>query len=410
MYLLCLTQTALVFIMTPAVGLVYSGMSRQKNSLTMLMLSMLCYAVVTVQWILFGFSLAFSETGSPWIGNFAWVGLENIKGFDLPTTAPGISTLVYSIYQLQFATVTCAIIFGSVAERVRIVPSMVFMFLWTTFVYDFVANWTWSAHGWLRNLGCYGGVCGRGALDFAGGNAVHIASGFSGLVFSVVLGKRKFVGKDKPHNLVNVFFGTALLWFGWIGFNGGSALAPNNRAAMAATTTIISSAMGGLAWMLVDWITSRTISAMGFCMGVLAGLVCITPGAGFVAPWHALIFGFFGGAIANYGCKVKTQAQTDDSFDVFGIHGAAGIVGTILTGVFASKRIAALDGAVIDGGLIEGQGIQVLYQIAACFATATYASVATFIILQVIDRIPGLQLRPGTKEEVIGGDREINRI
>ncbi|KAJ3270380.1 hypothetical protein HDU76_011171, partial [Blyttiomyces sp. JEL0837] len=299
---------ALVFIMTPGLGFFYSGMSRSKNALTMIMLCMCAMCVVSIQWVMFGYSLAFSEWdyanngyGSVFIGDFTHAGLKGVGADALVHTAPAVSNIAFCIYQMQFATITAALIFGSVAERVRIIPAMLFVFIWTTVIYDPVAYWTWSWRGWIHNFSCiatgYGDPtdttntpCGKGGLDFAGGGPVHIASGFAGLAFCLILGKRRRVGQEefKPHNLANVFLGTALLWFGWFAFNGGSALAGTARAAMAGAVTHIATASGALAWPLWDYMWSRKMSGLGFCSGAVAALVAITPASGFVAPWAAI--------------------------------------------------------------------------------------------------------------------------
>lgn len=239
--LLC---SALVFLMTPGIGLFYSGLSRSKNVLTVIVLSFISYAVVSLQWLAFGFSLAYSDTGSLFLGDFKYSGLTN-DGFNAMFSGPQIPIIAFTLYQLQFATVTVAIIFGAVAERVRIIPAFLFVFAWTTLIYDPVSYWTWSKHGWLRNLACLHNAsnaalpCGIGAVDFAGGGPVHIASGFAGLAYAIMLGRRNAVKKSTagPDNVTIVYLSTALLWFGWFGFNGGSAIGATPRAAMAAFVT-----------------------------------------------------------------------------------------------------------------------------------------------------------------------------
>jgi len=273
-----LTNVALVFIMTPALGFFYAGMSKSKNALSLLMLSFQCMIIVTMQWFLFGFSLAFSETGNSFIGDFHYGALNNISAtaLSLVTAVPGIA---FALYQMQFAVITPAIIFGSVAERVRIIPAMVFIFVWTTLVYDIVTYWTWASKGWLRNMSRLETLdCGNGAYDFAGGGPIHIASGFAGLAYCLVVGKRKGgIRVSKPHNLTNVVLGTALLWFGWFGFNGGSAVASTPRAAMAAAVTTIAAAFSGFTWTMLDYIVTKKVSALSVCSGIVAGLVAITP-------------------------------------------------------------------------------------------------------------------------------------
>ncbi|KAJ3414625.1 hypothetical protein HDV05_006266 [Chytridiales sp. JEL 0842] len=411
-----LWAAALVFIMTPGLGFFYSGMSRSKNALSMIMLCMAASCVVTIQWVLFGFSLSFSEwdpngTGSSFIGNFKMAGLTGV-GFDnLLKTSPAVSAVAFCLYQLQFANITAALIFGSVAERVRIIPSMVFVFIWTTVVYNPLAYWTWSWRGWVRNLNCVADATGPtpclvGGLDFAGGGPVHIASGFAGLAFCMVLGKRRRVGQEefKPHNLANVFLGTALLWLGWFAFNGGSAVAGTARANMAALVTHISAACGALAWPIWDYMWSRRMSGLGFCSGAVAALVAITPAAGFVAPWAAIIIGFTSAIICNMACRVKGYFGFDDALDAWGVHGVGGLVGAIYTGVFAQKWIATLDNAVIDGGWVEGNWKQMGYQVGPALLFAAWSFCWTYVILTVINYIPGLHLRPSEDDEILGGD------
>jgi Amt family ammonium transporter len=282
------------------VGLLYSGFSRSHHALSIILICCLCYAVVSIQWVIWGFSLGFSETStSPFIGNLDWAGLEDVSWNGLPLTAPAIPAIAFSLFQLQFATVTVALIFGSVIERIRIAPSLLFMFVWTTVVYDPIAYWTWSAHGWIRNLDCLDTIgagktpCLVGGLDFAGGGPVHIASGTTALAFCIFLGRRKNPpGVDaefKAHSVTNIFLGTALLWMGWFGFNVGSALAATSRAANAAIVTTIAAPASALAWSGVDYFHhARKFSSIAFCSGAIAGLVGITPASGFVnAAWSS---------------------------------------------------------------------------------------------------------------------------
>ncbi|KAJ3317757.1 hypothetical protein HDU76_001067 [Blyttiomyces sp. JEL0837] len=407
--------SALVFIMTPGLGLFYSGLSRAKNALTMIMLCMVAMSVVSLQWVIWGYSLAFSEYdingwGSSFIGDLSHGGLTGV-GFDALRVAPAISSITFCLYQMQFATITAALIFGSVAERVRMVPVMIFVFIWTTVVYDPIAYWTWSYRGWIRNLDCLdttgtSAPCGRGGLDFAGGGPVHIASGFAGLAFCIILGKRRRVGQEefKPHNLVNVFLGTALLWFGWYGFNGGSAAAGTARATMAAAVTHIATAAGSLSWPLWDYMWTGKLSGLAFCSGAVAALVAITPASGYVAPWAAIIIGATAGVVCNISCRVKGFFGFDDSLDAWGVHGVGGFLGNILTGIFAQKWIAALDTTVINGGWVDGFYKQVGYQFAGSTAIAAYSFVLSYIILFGINMIPGLHLRPVEDDELLGGD------
>ncbi|KAJ1565145.1 hypothetical protein HK096_004334, partial [Nowakowskiella sp. JEL0078] len=298
-----IVSSALVFLMIPGIGFFYSGMSRSKNALSLLMMSMLCLAIVMIQWALFGFSLTFSETGGAFIGNCQFCGLISVGKNAMLLTAPAVPSIVFSLYQMMFAAITPAIIFGSSAERFKLLPSMLFVVIWATIVYDPVAYWTWSARGWLRNISCLETIalsstpCQLGSLDFAGGGPVHVCSGFSGLAFAMVLGRRRRSRSEvfRPHNMTLVFLGTAMLWFGWYGFNAGSALNATARAGMAAMVTSLATAAGALAWCLWDMIFSGHISGLGFCSGAVAALVAITPASGYVAPWAAIIIGIAAG-------------------------------------------------------------------------------------------------------------------
>jgi Amt family ammonium transporter len=389
-------SAALVFFMTPGLGYFYSGMARSKNALSLIFLCFLSMAVVLVQWTLFGFSLTFSEWGGPFIGDFNYGGGTLLDMHH--TGATPVSSVAFFIYQGMFATITPALMFGSSAERVRILPALLFIFIWTTVVYDPIAYWTWSKNGWLATLG---------SLDYAGGTPVHIASGFAGLAQALVLGKREGFAdcKDwKPHNLSNVFLGTAILWFGWFGFNGGSALAGTSRAAMAASVTSIAASAGGLTWVLFDYRHERKLSALGFCSGAVAALVSITPASGFVAPWAAIVIGFLAGLVCNLCCHLKHVLGYDDALDVFGTHGMGGVLGNILTGIFAQQWIARLDNSNIDGGWVDGNWIQVPKQLAGSAAGAAWSFCWTCVILIIMQKTPGLALRLNKDNEEMGVD------
>ncbi|OQV12374.1 Ammonium transporter 1 [Hypsibius exemplaris] len=394
-------SAALVFLMMPGLGLFYSGLSRYNNALSLIMLCMMAMAVVTLQFFLFGFSLAFSETGGPFIGDFYNGALNTLGSHALVNTAPQIPSIAFMLYQMQFATIAAALIFGSVPERTRFLPAMVFVFIWTTLVYDIVAYWSWADHGWIRNFACIPMLrgdssvtpCLEGGYDYAGGGPVHIASGFSGLAYCLLIGKRKHIHVEH-HSVVNVFLGTGLLWTGWFAFNGGSAGAANTRAAMAGVVTTISAAAGAITWVGFDYIFTKKMSALGFCSGALAGLVAITPGAGFVAPWAAIIFGFAGGIFCNVWCRLKRRFSFDDSFDAWSVHGTGGFLGSILTGIFAQKWVGELDGTVLKGGWIEWHWMQMVYQLVGSIVIAVWSFVVSLVILFVINRIPGLSSPP----------------
>jgi ammonium transporter, Amt family len=339
-------------------------------------------------------------------------GLRNI-GYDaLAPTAPAVSAITFMLFQMQFATITAGLIFGSAAERIRLGPAILFIFIWTTIVYDPVAYWTWAYRGWLKNLSCLSTIktdtpCGIGALDFAGGGPVHIASGFAGLAVALVLGRRKrssTTEEFKPHHLTNIFIGTGLLWFGWFAFNGASAGAGTARAVMAATTTQLSAAAGGLAWALFDYSHSGRLSGLGFCSGAVAGLVAVTPASGYIAPWAAVVIGLTTGIVCNYGCRIKEVLGVDDALDAFGVHGVGGLWGNVLAGVFAMKGIAGLDNSSINGGAIDGNWIQIAYQLVACVSIAGYSFVLTFLIAYLMSLVPALNLRMAEEDEYIGAD------
>jgi len=391
-----LTSSAFVFIMIPGVGYFYSGMARSKNALSLIMLSCLSVAVVSVQWWAIGFSLTFGPAPSKFIGNlkhafFMDVGNEPLNG---AVKIPGI---VFAMYQCMFAAITPALAIGSAAERGRIFPAIFFIFIWSTIVYDPIACWTWNANGWSYLMG---------GLDFAGGTPVHISSGAAALAYCLIVGKRTGHGTDefKPHNIANVVLGAVLLWFGWFGFNGGSALNSTARAGMAFAVTNLSAAVGGLTWCLLDYRLEKKLSALGFCSGAVAGLVAITPGSGFVGTPAACLFGFCAGIFCNFAVKLKHIFDFDDALDVFAVHGVGGIVGNLLTGIFAQQSIAALDATVIKGGWLDGNWVQFGYQAADSVAGLAYSFVVTSLILFVMDKIPGLSLRADAESEAKGLD------
>ncbi|KAF9360240.1 hypothetical protein BGX34_007880 [Mortierella sp. NVP85] len=391
-----LASTALVWIMIPGVGYFYSGMARSKNALSLIMLSCCSIAVVTIQWFLFGYSLAFSKSGGRFIGNFENAFFRGV--LDGPSlNSPKIPDIVFAIYQGMFAALTPALAVGAAAERGRIIPTLVFIFLWTTFVYDFIACWTWSPNGWSFVMG---------GLDFAGGTPIHISSGAAALAYAIVLGKRSGDQRDfRPHSMSNVVIGTCFIWFGWFGLNGGSALSANIHAAMACVVTNLSASVGGLTWVFMDYRYSRKLSVLGFCSGVVAGLVSITPGSGFVSPASAVAIGFLGSIACNMGVRLKHYLEYDDAFDVFAVHGVGGLVGNILTGVFAQVSVASLGGPTkIHGGWLERHWIQVAYQLADSAAGFSWSFGVTCLILIIMDRIPGLALRADPTQEHTGLD------
>jgi len=387
---------ALVWLMIPGVGYFYSGMARSKNALSLIMLSVLSVAVVSVQWWVWGYSLAFGN-GTAYIGNLDhafFMGIDASRS----KVATGLPAIVFALYQGMFAAITPALAIGSAAERARILPSIVFIFIWSTIVYDPIACWTWNPNGWSLKLG---------GLDFAGGTPVHISSGAAALAYAIVVGKRHGHGVDefKPHNIANIVLGTALLWFGWFGFNGGSALAANGRAAMACAVTNLSASVGGLTWTLLDYRLEKKFSALGFCSGAVAGLVSITPGSGYVGTPAAFAFGFFGALFCNIAVKLKHMFKYDDVADVFAVHCVGGVVGNLLTGIFAQQSIAGSDGsAPIAGGWLDHNWIQFAYQLADSVTGLCYSFFVTLILLLIMDKIPGLSLRVDPETEAKGLD------
>ncbi|KAF8630808.1 hypothetical protein AX15_002710 [Amanita polypyramis BW_CC] len=394
-----LMSTALVFIMVPGVGFFYSGLLRRKNALSMIFMSMMSVAVVSFQWFFWGFSLAFSETGSAFIGNLKYFALKGV--LEQPSIgSTRIPSIAFCVYQLMFAAITPCIALGAIAEHGRIAPLPVFLFVWSTIVYDPIACWTWNSNGWSFKLG---------GLDFAGGTPVHISSGTAALAISIYLGKRRGYGTErlayKPQNTTYVILGTVFLWFGWFGFNGGSALSANLRAVQACIVTNLAASVGGLTWMLWDYRIEKKMSAVGFCSGAIAGLVAITPASGFVGSPAALVFGFMAGTVCNFATKLKFLLRVDDALDIFASHAIGGIVGNILTALFAQSSVAEFDGiAAIPGGWFDRHFVQLGIQLADSVTGLSWSFVVTTIILWIMHYIPGLRLRASEEAEILGID------
>ncbi|OCH88521.1 ammonium transporter [Obba rivulosa] len=394
-----LASTALVWIMIPGVGFFYSGLLRRKNALSMIWMSMMTLAVVSFQWFFWGYSLAFSETAGKYIGNLQHFGLKG--ALQQPSVgSERIPSLAFCVFQLMFAAITPMIAIGAAAERARLGPLMVFVFVWTTVVYDPIACWTWNPHGWAFIMG---------GLDFAGGTPVHISSGTAALAISIYLGRRRGWGTErlayKPHNTTYVVIGTVFLWFGWFGFNGGSALSANLRAIQACIVTNLAASVGGLTWMLWDYRLERKWSVVGFCSGAIAGLVAITPGSGFVGSPAAVLFGFMAGTVCNFATQLKYIFNYDDTLDIFASHAIGGIVGNVLTGLFAQKSVADFDHiTTIGGGWLDHHYIQLGFQLADSFSGLSYSFVVTTAILWVMHFIPGLRLRASEEAEILGID------
>jgi ammonium transporter, Amt family len=391
-----LVSTALVLAMTaPGLALFYGGMVREKNALGTIMQSFIILCVISVQWVLWGYSLAFGPDHGHIIGGLEWLGLNDVK-IDAANGdyAPTIPHQAYMIFQMMFAVITPALITGAFAERIKFSSFLVFILLWATFIYDPLAHWVWAKGGWLGTNG------GLGALDFAGGTVVHISSGVSGLACAFVLGKRLGYGKEAmaPHNLPMTVLGASMLWFGWFGFNAGSAVSAGALATSAFVVTNTATAAAALAWMVAEWIYRGKPTVLGAASGAVAGLVAITPASGFVGPISSLWIGIGAGVLCYLAVIIKGKLGYDDSLDAFGIHGIGGTWGALATGLFASKLINA-GGA---DGLFFGNPGQLGIQAIAVLVSWVFAFVGTVVILKVIDWTMGL--RVSAEEERIGLD------
>ncbi len=388
-----LISTVLVFAMTiPGLAFFYGGLVRRKNVLSILMQCFIVMCVISLQWVLFGYSLSFGpDTGSGIIGGLQWAGLKSVGGQPNGDYAATIPHLVFMIFQAMFAVITPALIIGAFAERMKFSAFLVFTLLWTTLVYDPLAHWVWGTGGWMRNLG---------GLDFAGGIVVHVSSGVSALVLCILLGRRLGYRKSpfRPHNLPFTVLGGALLWFGWFGFNAGSALGANELAANAFVTTHIATAAAGLTWALIEWQQHGAPTVLGTTTGAVAGLVAITPACGFVNPMNAIFIGILVAVFCYVAVAViKSRLGYDDALDAFGVHGVGGIWGTIATGLFAEKAVnaAGADGLFFGGGQLVPQLIMVA-------VAPLFAGIMTWILFKVVDALIGM--RVPEKDETIGLD------
>jgi ammonium transporter, Amt family len=380
-----LVSTALVLLMTPALAFFYGGLVRNKNSLNTMMMSLVALGVVGVTWAVAAYSLAFSD-GGPFLGGLANIGLQGV-GTEAKGTIPHV---LFMAYQATFAIITAALISGAVVERMRFGPYVAFITLWTLLVYAPVAHWVWGG-GWLMS---------RGALDFAGGTVVHINAGVSALVAALVLGSRKDYGRTAviPHNVPFVLLGAGLLWFGWFGFNGGSALAANGLAALAFTNTFLAPAATLVVWTLLDYFRTGKATAVGGATGIVVGLVAVTPAAGFISPLSALILGAIAAFPSYFMIQLRSRTRIDDSLDVFAGHGIGGLTGALLTGVLAQK---VWNPAGSDG-LLFGNPHQFAVQALACLSAAAYAGIMTFAILKGLSLV--LSLRAVPRIEGVGMD------
>lgn len=388
-----LISAALVMLMTlPGLALFYGGLSRKKNVLSTIMYSFFAMVIISLQWSLWGYSLAFGPDISHFIGNLEWFGLSNVGIDPNPDYGATIPHQAFMVFQMMFAIITPALISGAFAERMRFPAFIAFLLLWATFVYDPVAHWVWGVGGWLRNLG---------ALDFAGGTVVHILSGVSGLVACLVLGRRKGLGSEPmiPHNLPFVVLGAALLWFGWFGFNAGSALGANGLAVSAFVVTQLATAAAVFSWVVAEWLHHGKPTTLGAASGAIAGLVAITPAAGFVGPMPAILIGLISGVVCYLMISVvKAKLRYDDALDAFGIHGIGGTWGAIATGLFASTAVNPAGG----DGLFYGNPEQVVSQLIAVAVTWGVAIVGTYVILKVINLFS--KLRATDEEQDTGLD------
>lgn len=379
-----LVATAMVMLMIPGVGLFYGGLVRKKDVVSMIGLSFLALALVSVQWVLVGYSLAFGTSVGGFVGGLDFVGL---RGVGMDAGDGTIPDLLFMVFQLVFAGITLAIITSAVAERVRIGSFIVFGLLWTTLVYDPLAHWAWGG-GWAGELG---------ALDFAGGTVVHISSGFGALALALVIGKRIGFGDHnmEPHNIPMTMIGAALLWFGWFGFNAGSALAADGLAASAFVVTNVSASAGALAWLFASWVRGKP-SALGMVSGAIAGLVAITPAAGFVDPLSALVIGAVSGVLCYRALLFRVGRGLDESLDAWAVHGVGGLWGAVATGIFAVEAIGGYS------GLLQGNVDQFAAQVIGAVAAVVYAFVVTYALARAVDATMGLRVTED--EEYVGLD------
>lgn len=386
-----LLSAALVMLMTPGLAMFYGGMVRRKNVLGTIMQSFIAIALVSVQWIFFGYSLSFGPDIHGIIGSLDWIGLRGVGVEPNPDYAATVPHIAFMIYQAMFAVITPALISGAFAERMKFSAFLLFTLLWSTIVYDPVAHWVWGNGGWLKNMG---------VLDFAGGVVVHLTSGIAALAAALIVGKRKGYLHDiiMPHNLPMTVLGAGLLWFGWFGFNAGSALSAGTLSTMAFVATHIAAVSATLSWSFIEWVHRGRPTMFGAATGAIAGLATITPASGFVGPMSALLIGLAAGGLCYLALNLKGRFGYDDSLDAFGVHGVGGILGTLAAGLFAQKMI---NPAGADG-LFFGNASQILVQALAILVVAVYSFIVTLVILKVIDVLIGV--RTSEEDEVNGLD------
>ncbi|HEV7809804.1 MAG TPA: ammonium transporter [Candidatus Limnocylindrales bacterium] len=390
-----LMATALVMIMLPGLALFYGGLVRRKNVLSTIMHSFFGLAIVSVVWVLVGFSLAFGPdvNGLGLLGNLDFVGFFNVGLEPSTIYATTIPFVLFAAFQLMFAAITPALITGAFAERKRFASFVLFTVLWSIVVYSPIAHWVWAPDGWLFKLG---------TLDFAGGTVVHASSGLSALIVALLIGRRVFNGEGlEPHDIPMTVLGAGLLWFGWFGFNAGSALAANGLAASAFIVTNTAAAAATLTWVGASYLHKRKVSVVGAACGAVAGLVAITPASGFVTPGGAIVIGLAAGGLCYSATLLRARLKVDDALDVFAVHGVGGVFGAVATGVLATSAVQAS-----YTGLIDGNAGQVLTQLVAVGATIAYAVVATFAIVKVVDVVLGIRI--SAKDEELGIDLAVH--
>jgi len=387
-----LASAGLVLLMTPGLALFYGGMVRSKNVLGTFMQSLIMISAISIEWVLLGYTMSFGPDVQGVIGNLSWIGLNSVGVEPSPIYATTIPQNVFMIYQCMFAIITPALITGTFAERVRFAPFVIFALIWTIVVYNPVCHWIWGSGGWLAA---------RGVLDFAGGLVVHLTSGAAALAAVLVIGPRRGFGRQSfmPHNLPMTVLGTGLLWFGWFGFNGGSALAANGVAATAFVATHLAGMAGMAVWSLAEWLHRGKPTTLGAASGAVAGLATVTPAAGFVGPMDAIAIGIIAGLVCYTAVSLKNTIGLDDSLDVIGIHGVGGLVGTLCLGLFARK---AINPAGADG-LLAGNASFFGTQIFGVFVVGVYAFVVSWVLLKVINATMGLRVSP--EDEVTGLDQ-----
>jgi Amt family ammonium transporter len=384
-----LVSAVLVMIMTPGLGFFYGGLVRHKNVLSTIMHSFITVALISIIWVLWGYSLAFGPDKGHFIGGLDWRGLAHVGQAPNANYAPTIPHQAFMVFQLMFAIITPALITGAFAERAKFSTFLVFTALWSTLVYCPVAHWVWGTGGWLKELG---------AIDFAGGTVVHISSGVAALAAALAFGKRIGFGDEpmEPHDITYVVLGAALLWFGWFGFNGGSALTSGGAAANAFIVTNTAAAAGALTWVVMSWWLTKKPSVVGAAAGAVAGLVAITPASGFVSAMPAILIGGGAGFFCYMAIRLRSKLALDDALDVWGVHGVGGTWGALATGIFATAAVGGV------GGVIDGEVGQLAKQLAAIGAVWGYSFVVTFLILKVLDLVMGL--RVSEEEELAGLD------